>query len=332
VKILVTGGIGNVGTGVIARLFGHGHEVTVIGRRPGMTVPGARYRGCDITDIDALVEATKGHEAIVHLAAFGNPSLGTPDVIFRVNCQGTMNVYEAAARCGIRRVVTASSINALGYGFGVKEWSYRYFPVDEDHPTFATDAYSFSKNIVEEIGRFWWRRDGISGTCLRLPAVAVPPGSSEENIRNWTGCLRAEFSRLQAMPAAERARTLDDWMARLARARELRAYENPINPGFTSDIPLMTARQDLWTAVDDRDAAQGIEKSLTVPYEGCHVLFLNDSHNWAGIPSADLAAMFYPKVKTWKRQLAGTESLISIERARKLLGYEPEYSASRFYG
>jgi nucleoside-diphosphate-sugar epimerase len=331
VKILVTGGIGNVGTQVVERLSGRGHEVTVIGRRPGMTVPGARYRSCDITDIDALVVAMKGNDAIVHLAAFGNPSLGTPDVIFRVNCQGTMNVYEAAARCGIHRVVTASSINALGYGFGVKEWSYQYFPVDEDHPTFATDAYSFSKNIVEEIGRFWWRRDGISGTCLRLPAVAVPPGNSEENIRSWTGCLRAEFGRLQAMPAAERARTLDDWMARIARARELRAYENPINPGFTNDIPLMTARQDLWTAVDDRDAAQGIEKSLIVPYEGCHTLFLNDSHNWAGIPSAELAAMFYPKVKTWKRRLAGTESLISIERARKLLGYEPEYSASRFY-
>jgi nucleoside-diphosphate-sugar epimerase len=331
VKILVTGGIGNVGTAVIARLSSHGNEVTVIGRRPGMTVPGARYRSCDITDIDALVEATKGHDAIVHLAAYGNPGMGTPDVIFRVNCQGTMNVYEAAARCGIRRVVTASSINALGYGFGVKEWSYEYFPVDEDHPTFATDAYSFSKNVVEDIGTFWWRRDGISGTCLRLPAVAMPPGSGEEHIRSWTGCMRAEFAKLKEMPAAERARTLDDWMARLARARELRAFENPNNPGFYNDIPLMIARQDLWTAVDDRDAAQGVEKSLTVPYEGCHTLFLNDSHNWAGIPSADLAAMFYPKVKTWKRRLVGTESLVSIERARKLLGYEPEFSASRFY-
>ncbi len=145
-KVLVTGGIGNVGTQVIARLSGHGHEVTVIGRRPGMQAPGATYRQCDITDIDALVATTGGMDAVVHLAAYGNPGMGTPDVIFRVNCQGTMNVYEAAARCGIRRVVTASSINALGYGFGVREWDIRYFPIDEDHPTFTTDAYSFSKN------------------------------------------------------------------------------------------------------------------------------------------------------------------------------------------
>lgn len=331
-KILVTGGIGNVGTRVIERLSGSGHELTIVGRRQGMKVPGAHYRRCDITDIDALGEVMRGMDAVVHLAAFGNPSLGTPDVIFRVNCQGTMNVYEAAARCGVRRVVSASSINAMGYGFGVREWEYQYFPIDEDHPTFATDAYSFSKNVVEDIGVFYWRREGISGTCLRLPAVAIPPGTDDDNLRSWTGCLRAEFDRLKAMDPAERERTLAEWMGRLAKTREERAYENPDNPGYYNDIPLMIARQDLWTAVDDRDAAQGIEKSLTVPYTGCHVLFLNDSHNWAGIPSADLAAMFYPRTTTWKRRLIGTESLVSIERARKLLGYEPEFSISRIYG
>jgi nucleoside-diphosphate-sugar epimerase len=331
VRVLVTGGTGSVGTQAIARLCGQGHEVTVIGRRPDVTVPGACYRRCDIMDIDELVEATRGMDAVVHLAAYRNPWMGTPDVLFHVNCQGTMNVYEAAARCGIRRVVTASSINAVGYGFGVKEWDIRYFPIDEEHPTYTTDAYSFSKAVLEEIGGFWWRREGISGACLRLPAVIVPPRSSEESIRSRTGRLRAEFAALRALPAPDRARTLNVWMARLAKARELRAAENPQYPGFYSDIPLMAARQDYWTAVDDRDAAQGIEKALTVPYEGCHVLFVNDSHNWAGIPSAELVEVFYPKVKTWTRPMAGTESLVSIERARKLLGYEPEFSVSRFY-
>ncbi len=79
----------------------------------------------------------------------------------------------------------------------------------------------------------------------------------------------------------------------------------------------MIGREDYWTAVDDRDAAQGVEKSLTVPYEGCHVFFVNDSHNWAGIPSAELVEVLYPGVKTWKRLVAGTESLVSIERARE---------------
>lgn len=330
-KVLVTGGIGNVGTQVVARLSGRGHEVTVIGRRPDMTVPGAGYRRCDITDIDALVEATRGMDGIVHLAAFGNPGMGTPDVIFRVNCQGTMNVYEAAARCGVRRVVSASSINALGYGFGVREWDIRYFPIDEDHPTFTSDAYSFSKTVVEEIGRFWWRREGISGACLRLPAVAVPPSTGEESIRKTVAVLRAEFAALKDLPPAERARKVQEWLALLRKTREARTHELPPRPSCYSDIPLMVARQDFWTAVDDRDAAQGVEKALTVPYEGCHVLFVNDSHNWAGIPSAELVEVLYPNVKTWVRPVAGTESLVSIERARKLLGYEPEFSASRFY-
>jgi nucleoside-diphosphate-sugar epimerase len=331
VKILVTGGIGNVGTAVIARLSGHGHEVTVIGRRPGMKVPGAGYRQCDVTDIGALEKVTRGQEAIVHLAAFGNPGMGTPDVIFRVNCQGTMNVYEAAARCGIHRVVVASSINALGYGFGVREWDIRYFPIDEDHPTYTTDAYSFSKTVVEEIGRFWWRREGISGACLRLPAVAMPPHTGEESIRRTVALLRLEFAALKALPPAERSRKVEEWMGLLLKTRAARAAEHPPNPGFYSDIPLMGARQDFWAAVDDRDSAQAIEKALTVPYEGCHTLFINDSHNWAGIPSEELVEVLFPKVKTWKRRVEGTESLVSIERARKLLGYEPEFSASRFF-
>lgn len=329
-KVLVTGGIGNVGTQVVARLAGRGHEVTVIGRRHGMTVPGARYRRCDITDVDALVEATRGMDGIVHLAAFGNPGMGTPDVIFRVNCQGTMNVYEAAARCGVRRVVAASSINAVGYGFGVREWDIRYFPIDEDHPTFTSDAYSFSKTVVEEIGRFWWRREGISGACLRLPAVATPPGSGEESIRKTVALMRAEFAALKALPPVERGRKVEGWLALLRKTREARTHELR-RPTFYHDIPLMGARQDFWTAVDDRDAAQGVEKALTVPYEGCHVLFVNDSHNWAGIPSVELAEVLYPNVTAWKRPVVGTESLVSIERARKLLGYEPEFSASRYY-
>ena len=41
----------------------------------------------------------------------------------------------------------------LGYGFGVREWDIQYFPIDEDHPSYATDTYSFSKTVVEEIGK-----------------------------------------------------------------------------------------------------------------------------------------------------------------------------------
>ena len=44
-----------------------------------------------------------------------------------------------------------------------------YFPIDEAHPDFTTDAYSFSKRILEETAAYFWRREAISGVQLRFP-------------------------------------------------------------------------------------------------------------------------------------------------------------------
>ncbi|HET6485851.1 MAG TPA: hypothetical protein VFH83_05500, partial [Spirochaetia bacterium] len=94
---------------------------------------------------------------------------------------------------------------------------------------------------------------------------------------------------------------------------------------------LMQWKADFWAAVDARDSALAIEQALVRDYGGSHALFLTDAHNWTGVPSRALARMFYPEVTTWKRPVEGTETLVSIERARSLLGYEPRYSASRFF-
>ena len=113
-RILVTGGTGTVGREAVKRLVAHGHEVLVIGRREGLSLQDADYQSCDINDFDALREMVRGREVIVHLAAIPNPMLGPGQEIFRVNCSGTFNVFEAAAQEGIKRIVSASSINALG--------------------------------------------------------------------------------------------------------------------------------------------------------------------------------------------------------------------------
>ena len=49
--------------------------------------------------------------------------------------------------------------------------NYATFPIDEDHPTYTTDPYSFSKQVIEDIGAYFWRREGISSVFLRFPAV-----------------------------------------------------------------------------------------------------------------------------------------------------------------
>jgi nucleoside-diphosphate-sugar epimerase len=76
----------------------------------------------------------RGCDQVVHLAALASPVVGRPEEVFRVNAEGTFNVFQAAAEAGIRRVVQASSINALGLYYGVRTTDPLYFPVDEAAP------------------------------------------------------------------------------------------------------------------------------------------------------------------------------------------------------
>jgi nucleoside-diphosphate-sugar epimerase len=332
-RILVTGGSGSVGRTAVKWLVDHGHTVRVIGRKEGVRLEGAEYRSCDITDFSGLQRQMKGIEGVVHLAAIPAPQLGSPEEIFRINCAGTFNVYEAAVRAGIARVVSASSINALGFLDGVTEWDLSYLPVDEEHPTFTTDAYSFSKQVLEDTAAYYWRRDGVSGVSLRLPGVYPP---TEERLALLEAGVREaaeRFPKLLSLPEEEKARFRAGLKDTALTVRRKRLAERPQGWGRIRDreqMRMFHGRYNLFTNVDARDSAQAIEKGLLAEYQGSHPLFINDSHNRTGMESRLLAELFYPDVAL-KRPLQGTESLVSIGRARELLAFEPRFSVSRFF-
>jgi len=330
-KLLVTGGAGRVGAAIVERLAGAGDEVTVVGRTAGVTVPGGRYRQCDITDIDALLPAVRGMDAVVHLAAIPGPGGHRLEEIFRINCCGTFNIYEAAARAGLRRVVTASSINALGYNFGIKTFSLPSLPVDECIPGFSTDAYSFSKQVTERIADYAWRRDGIIGTCLRLPWVAPAGRSEREPVLEHAAKCRASFDALLALPDEKRRKRVRGWIRTYDSFRERRFTENAeIARTYSIPDPLMLGRTDFWTRIDERDSAQAVERSLRGEYEGSHALFVNDNHNITGLPSLALAQLFFPEAAARAEDMPGTATLVAIDAARKLIGFEPEFSVGRW--
>ncbi len=86
-------------------------------------------------------------------------------------------------------------------------------------------------------------------------------------------------------------------------------------------------RSNLWATINAEDSAQAIEKGLLATYTGSHPLYINDSQNAVGVPSEALAQTFFPEVMLRKVPLVGTDSLVSIERARQLIGFEPERHA-----
>jgi nucleoside-diphosphate-sugar epimerase len=330
-RVFVTGGTGSVGREILARLADRPHSLRVIGRQDDLVLEGAEYHRCDITDSAALKDAMRGSDAVIHLAALATPMHGPDEELFRQNCQGSYNVYQAASELGIGRVVSASSINAFGFHYGVKGFPIQYLPIDEDHPTLTTDPYSFSKQVLEQIAEYFYRRDGISGCCLRLPWVA---NATPELIQWMSGDLAAgaavvrDWIRLS--PEEGRRRALEV-VATAQRIRAGRMQEHPATRAPISALPhvsISTSYTNLFTQLDARDSAQAFEKALFGSYEGSHALFVNDSVNRYLVDSRELARLFYPEAQV-RAPLTGAATLVSIDRARHLLGFEPAHTVDR---
>ena len=331
-KVLITGGTGDIGRAVSKRLQKRGWELRLIGLENSASFENIDYAQCDIMDFDALQTQMQGCDAVVHLAAIRAPNLAPGQEVFRVNVAGTFNVYEAAAQAGVKRVVQASSINAIGCGWSVGEIHPQYFPIDEDHPRVTNDAYSLSKQMIEDVAAYFCRRDGISGTSLRFPWVYNREKHFGEDDLERRDTIQRELEKLLHQDEDERRARLEPLQTealtlRQARGLEVAQTQQPSTPHADPLWPVCAFdRFNYFTFLDDRDAAQAIEKSLSAPYEGHHTLFVNDAHNSVGVNSEGLLELFYPEVSERKSAVHGSEALVSIDSARALIGFEPEFS------
>lgn len=175
-RIAVTGSSGLLGRHTVDRLRVEGHEVLGLDLTG---TPGAGFVRVDLGDygqtLDALLGVTARHtglDALVHLAAIPVNGL-VPDVTtFHSNVTGSFNAVFAALRAGIRTIVTASSITAMGFPF---DEAPPVLPVDET-VTRANNTYGLGKVAEEAIAAQLVRwHDGTSITALRLTNI-VPPG------------------------------------------------------------------------------------------------------------------------------------------------------------
>ena len=335
-KVLITGGTGRIGRITVQRFLRNGHDVRVLDIADHADIDGAEYVAVDIRDFDATREAVRGCDAIVHLAAIAAPMRVPGHEIFDINVSGTFNVFEAAAAEGIGRIAHASSINAFGCFWGTVDIRPDYLPIDEAHPTFTTDVYSFSKGMVEEIGDYFWQRDGISSTAFRFPGVYKAEFLTDDARQQRVQQARAAIDDFAALPEDKRAQRLATLREatvayRGARNMEFPQAQNGFAPSPLPDEPLWNVyameRFNFWAYIDERDAAQALERGVTADYEGSHPLFANAENNSLGYDSSKLAELFFPEVEASQRQLSGTQSLVSIEQARALIGFAPEFAA-----
>lgn len=164
-RILVTGAAGYVG-GIVCRRLAAEHEVIGFDQRLPEQ-PCCRCVRGDILNSSHLIDAMRGVEAVVHLAAIPNLNADLTDTVMEVNVIGTQRVVQAAALGSPRRLVLASSDATYGFVFGQGQILPEYLPVDERHPLRPRDSYGLSKLIKEEICRRYTRDTGLETVCLR---------------------------------------------------------------------------------------------------------------------------------------------------------------------
>jgi nucleoside-diphosphate-sugar epimerase len=303
-KVLVTGGSGTIGSYVLRELVNTGHQVKCYCRTTAPRVEGVEFSAGDVMDPDRLVEACQGCDAIVHLAAVPGPRRALPAQLISTNVIGTVHVLEAAVRHEIRKVVFASSGAAAGFTFPTQKVVPSYFPVDEEHPAEPQDEYGLSKLLGELTCKRYSAAYGMQTICLRIN-------------NNWY--LDREGAELAVGAGWAQGLTVETlWTTRYRRTIEDSEGDWPV-PGPPSP------RNNLWAVTDARDAAQAFRLALENDCLRHEVFFINGDDTCSLVETPTLVARHYPQVPL-KAPLEGHATLVSHEKATRLLGYQPRYT------
>ena len=179
-KILVTGATGHLGTAVCEALLAAGHQVVATDRKYVANFPAKPVLG-DLLDEHFVYRVMDGCNAVVHLGNHPNMFVGpSPQQILGDNVRMNANVFWAAVQLGIRRIVFASSVQAmLRYAGGRREEPYQlpYLPLDGNAPTDpGTNTYALSKETGEQALRVLCADyPELAATALRFPMLPRAP-------------------------------------------------------------------------------------------------------------------------------------------------------------
>jgi len=192
-RILITGGLGFIGSNLAHRLVENGAKVRIFDARLdpyGWNEANiAEIRSDvevilgDVRDYPALEKAVQDCDLVYHLAAqVGREiSMENPELDTAINCNGTLNLCRILSQAKRQiKVVYAGSRGQIGEPL--------YLPVDEDHPTLPTDVYGINKLAAEKYLLLFGRVYGFPAVSLRLNNVYGPRCQMQHGyygILNW---------------------------------------------------------------------------------------------------------------------------------------------------
>lgn len=166
-NVLVTGAAGAIGTRLRSLLRGAYPRIRWSDiREPDNLEPDEEFMLADLTDTSAVAKLVDGIDGIIHLGGFGKE--GSWDDILNADIIGCYNIFEAAYRADVKRVVFASSNHAVGF-----------YPRSATIPVDVTvrpdSRYGIGKAFGEAVGAFYADKHGLGVTCIRIGYVGDFP-------------------------------------------------------------------------------------------------------------------------------------------------------------
>ena len=140
----------------------------------GTLYEGETYVQADLSSLDAMVDLLKGADMVVHFGAIGDEAPW--DDILQSNIIGAYNVWEAAYRNGVKRVVYASSVHAVGM-------HKKTDTIGLDAPHRPDTYYGLAKCFSEDLASLYWDKRGIESVCMRIFSCA--PATNARSIGTW---------------------------------------------------------------------------------------------------------------------------------------------------
>ena len=174
-RYLVTGGAGFIGSNTVDELVRRGHDVVALddlstGKEANLAQVGTKIRLIEdsITNLDAVREACRGVDCVIHLAAQTSVPRSVKDPIATnlINVNGTLNVLVAARDAKVKRVVFACSCAVYGKTTAL--------PIRESAALAPISPYGLSKQVGEAYGRVFQEMYGLEFVSLRYFNVFGP--------------------------------------------------------------------------------------------------------------------------------------------------------------
>jgi uronate dehydrogenase len=160
--VLITGATGDVGTHLARELAGK-YKLRLSDKRP---IKAKNFIKADISKMADALRITKGVDAVVHLGGYSVE--GPWEGILQANIIGCYNVFEAARRNGVKRIVFPTSNHAVGFYRRDETIDHKVYPRPDSR-------YGVSKVFGEALGRLYTDKYGMEMFMIRIGNVNPKP-------------------------------------------------------------------------------------------------------------------------------------------------------------